>query len=371
MNDHKNAMRFTVVGAGHGGKAMAAHLARRGFHVQLFNRTAEHIAAIRDYGGIELNEPDGSSYFGPIAVATADMGQAIEGADVIMVVIPAVGHRDVAHQCALHLQDGQIVVLNPGRTGGALEFYHILKQEGCTADVIVAEAQTFVFASRSDGPAEARIFRVKNSVPLAALPATRTREVIEVLRPAYTQFVAAHNVLHTSLNNIGAIFHPALALLNAGRIESTHGDFQFYIEGLTPSVGLVLENLDRERVTVAAALGIRAITALEWLEAAYSATGHNLYEAMQNNPGYVGITAPRTLRHRYIFEDVPASLVPITEFGQRFGVATTSMEMTILMGSIVHGTDYRRRGRTLVDMGVDGMSVTEILRYVETGERPG
>ncbi len=34
----KEKKRFTVVGAGHGGKAMAAHLALMGFPVKLFNQ---------------------------------------------------------------------------------------------------------------------------------------------------------------------------------------------------------------------------------------------------------------------------------------------------------------------------------------------
>ncbi|MBN1483904.1 MAG: NAD/NADP octopine/nopaline dehydrogenase family protein [Chloroflexia bacterium] len=361
---------FLVVGAGHGGKAMAAHLARRGFRVRLFNRTIEHIAAIREYGGINLSEPNGRDYFGPLELVTADMGEALEGVDVVMVVIPANGHRDVARWCAPHLRDKQVVVLNPGRTGGALEFRHVLAQESCTADVAVAEAQTFLFASRSMGPADAKIFRVKNSVPLAALPATRTQEVLEVLQPAYSQFIPAPNVLHTSMDNIGAIFHPALTLLNAGRIESTHGDYQFYTEGVTPSVARVLENLDRERVTVAAALGIRAITVLEWLESAYSSTGSNLYEAIQNNPGYVGIQAPRTLNHRYVFEDVPMSLVPLVYLGEYLGVATVSMESMIHLASVIHGTDYRRRGRSIEQMGLADLSVREIAHYVETGEKP-
>jgi opine dehydrogenase len=366
-----NGTSFTVIGAGHGGKAMAAHLARRGFRVRLFNRTFEHVAAICEYGGIKLIEADGREYFGPMEAVTANMAEALEGAEVVMVIIPANGHRDVARWCAPHLKDGQIVLLNPGRTGGALEFRHILDEEGCRADVIVAEAQTFLFASRSTGPAEAKIFRIKNSVPLAALPATRTRAALEAIRPAYPQFIAAPTVLHTSLNNIGAIFHPALTLLNAGRIESTRGNYQFYIEGVTPSVARVLENLDRERVTVAASLGIRAITVLEWLEAAYSSSGTNLYEAIQNNPGYVGIRAPRTLRHRYIFEDVPMSLAPIVELGRRFGVATVSMETMLHLAAVIHGTDYHRRGRTLWHMGVDDLSVREIRQYVETGEKPG
>jgi len=79
--------------------------------------------------------------------------------------------------------------------------------------------------------------------------------------------------------------------LNAARIEGTGGEFQFYIEGVTPSVARVLEVLDRERVTVAASLGIRGRTAMEWLKMAYGATGEDLHEAIHNQVGYYGIMA--------------------------------------------------------------------------------
>ena len=38
--------RYTVIGAGHGGKAMAAHLALMGKEVTVFNRTAAHIEVV-------------------------------------------------------------------------------------------------------------------------------------------------------------------------------------------------------------------------------------------------------------------------------------------------------------------------------------
>ena len=206
----------------------------RGYTVRLYNRSYEHIAdTLR--GGIEVTLEDGEQEFGPVAYVTSDMAFALTGARLVMVVVPASAHRDIAIACAPHLRDGQIVVLNPGRTGGALEFRNVLRENNCTADVIIAEAETFLFASRSNGPAQAQIFRRKNTVPLAALPSTRTGEVLDVLQEVYPQFIAAPNVLYTSLNNMGAVFHPALTLLNAGWIEATGGQFEFYIDGVTPS----------------------------------------------------------------------------------------------------------------------------------------
>ncbi len=363
-----NMTKFAVIGAGHGGKTMAAHLALMGFPTVLYNRTPDHIAAIRELGYIDLESFEGGPRGrGKLIKATSDISEVLEDVDIIMVVVPSSAHCDIAKICAPHLKDGQIVILHPGRTCGAIEFAKELGNNHCPVEPIIAEAETFIYASRSEGPAQARIFRIKEAVPLAALPATRTSEVLDRIHEAFPQYIDGVNVLQTGLNNMGAIFHPALTLLNAGRIEDTRGDYQFYIEGVTPSVARVLEVLDRERVTVASALGIRARTALEWLALAYDTTGSDLYEAIQNQQGYYGIKAPTTLYHRYIFEDVPMSLVPIASLGERYGVSVRGMDAIIRLACFVHRTDYWRRGRTVDKLGIDGLSVGELIRYVNEG----
>ena len=364
----KQKTRYTVIGAGHGGKAMAAHLALMGFPTTLYNRTPEHIAAIKELQGIELESSEGGPRgFGKLECVTSSIAEALAQSEMIMVVVPSSAHADVAKACAPHLRDGQIVLLHPGRTCGSIEFVKVLHDQNCLADVTIAETETFIYAARSDGPAQARIFRIKEAVPLAALPATRNRLVLDKIREAYTQFFDGGNVLQTGLNNMGAIFHPALTMLNAGWIESTHGDYQFYIDGVTPSVARVLEALDRERVTVASSLGIRGRTGLEWLKLAYDTVGDDLYEAIHNQPGYYGIKAPPTLNHRYIFEDVPMSLVPIAALGERYGVSVRGMDAMIRLACIIHRTDYWRRGRTLDKLGINNLSESELTRYVNEG----
>ena len=362
--------KYTVIGAGHGGKAMAAHLALMGFRVTLYNRTADHVTVIKKRGGIDLESAEGGPHgFGKLAKVTSDMGEALKDAAIVMVVVPSSAHADVAQKIAPYLKNGQIIILHPGRTCGAIEFTKVIRDNGCKADVTISEAETFIYASRSDGPAQARIFRIKEAVPLAALPATRTQQVLDAIAPAYPQFIDGVNVLQTGLNNMGAIFHPALTLLNAGWIEATHGDYQFYIDGVTPSVARVLEVLDRERVTIASSLGIRARTALEWLQLAYDTVGNDLHEAIHNQPGYYGIKAPPTLNHRYIFEDIPMSLVPMASLGERYGVSVRGMDAIIRLACIVHRTDYWRRGRTLDKLGINDLSVGELTLFVNEGVR--
>ena len=361
---------FTVIGAGHGGKAMAAHLAIMGKRVSIYNRTFANVELIGKRGGIELESYEGGPRgFGEIVLVTSDMQEAIKDAEVIMVVVPSSAHASLAKLMGPYFKSGQIVILHPGRTCGTIEFDKILHDMDISADITISEAETFIYASRSDGPVQARIFRIKDAVPLSALPANRTHKVLEALNDVYPQYIDGTNVLHTGLNNMGAIFHPALTILNAGRIESTLGEFQFYIDGVTPSVARVLEALDRERVTVASAVGIRARTAMEWLKIAYNVTGADLNEAIHNQSGYHGIMAPSTLNHRYIFEDVPMSLVPIAALGQQYGVSVRGMDSLIRMACIINRTDYWRRGRTLDKLGISGLSVTELKHYVDEGVR--
>ena len=106
---------------------------------------------------------------------------------------------------------------------------------------------------------------------------------------------------------------------------------------------------------------------MEWLKLAYDTSGEDLHEAIQNQPGYYGIKAPSTLSHRYIFEDVPMSLVPIASLGQRYGVSVQGIDSIIRLACIVHKTDYWRRGRTLEKLGIGNLSVGELTRYVEEG----
>ncbi len=361
---------FAVLGAGNGGLAMAAHLALKGIRVHLWNRSPERLLPIQRSGYIHLiaspDRPDLPQGHAEIPVVTNDIAEAIDGARVLMVVVPATGHAEVAERLAPHLQDGQIIVLNPGRTGGALEVLHVLQRHGVKRDVIVAEAQTLLYASRALNPGQVQIFGIKNSVPVAAIPAYRTPEVVKALSVAYSEFVPGDNVMKTSMDNIGAIFHPAVTVLNAARIESTHGDFEYYIDGITPSVAQVLETIDAERVAVAAAMGFHCMTAREWLYIAYGASGRTLFEAIRANQGYYGIKAPPIIMHRYITEDVPMSLVPIASLGEMLGVDCPSIRAIVHLANLMHGCDYWQTGRTAEKMGLAGLSLRDLrLRILE------
>lgn len=356
---------WCVAGAGNGGLAMAGHLGLLGFKVHLYNRTDEHLNAVRWYGGVDME--GAVEGFGPIALATSSIQEALQGADVVMIVTPSTAHYSFAAKMAPFLQDGQIIVLNPGRTGGALEFRQVLKNEKCPARPVIVEAQTFIYASRMLTRHRAHIFRVKNGVPVSALPSFLTPGVLAVLNNAFPEFTAGTNVLATSLENIGAVFHPALTLLNAGWIESTGGDFEYYIQGISPSVAKVLQKIDDERLALARALGIRTVSAREWLYLSYDSSGDSLCEAIRATSSYIGIKAPSTINHRYIWEDVPMSLVPMSSIGAMLQIPTPTINLIITLAEDMLETNYRSSGRTVETLGIKGMTIEDIHRLVTEG----
>ncbi len=355
-----------VAGAGNGGLAMAAHLSLLGCKVNLFNRSPERLMAVKMNGGISVTgELNG---FAKLNTITSDPQEAVDKMDLIMIVVPATAHRTMANLLGPYLADGQIVILNPGRTGGALEFSEVLRQIGIKAYPFIAEAETLLYACRITNPAQVKIFAIKNSVPVATLPAYHIPDVLNVVRKVLPQFAPGDNVLKTSLSNVGSVFHPALTILNTAWIEERHGDFDYYHEGASPSVARVLEAIDAERVAVADAIGIKVATAREWLYLAYGAAGNDLYSAMQANIGYSGVRAPNTIDHRYITEEVPTSLVPIASLGDQLGVPVPTIKAIIHLANILHKRDYWAIGRTSAHLGLAGLSVQQIRRLVEEGK---
>lgn len=357
-----------VIGAGNGGTAIAGYLASCGAKVNLCDLFPEYLEGIKSAGGIELVLEEKTS-FQTLNMVTSDVSEAISGVRLIMVVTPSFTHRIIARSCAPVLQDGQIIVLNPGRTGGALEFLEVIQKEGCHKDIIVAETQTLIYSCRKIGDNKAEIYGVKKEVDLGAFPANRTQEVLDALHPYYPQFQAAKNCLETSLSNIGALFHPSPILLNIGRIENDKNGYRYYWDGITPSVAVLVKAVDRERMAVAHAFGVEVLSAEEWLRQSYDTYGDDLYQLLQHNQAYGDIQAPHTIQARYVTEDVPMSLVPISELGHIAGVSTPNIDSVITLTSTIYQRDFRGEGRNAVNLGIQEMTLEQVAHYFETGKK--
>lgn len=356
-----------VLGAGHGGLALAGDLGRMGFEVTLFSFFAPELAPVRERGGVELSgEITG---FGPIAHVVDSVVEAVEAAELLLIVAPAVAHQTYASLLAGGLRDGQTVVLNPGRTGGALEFDRALRRFGCRADIRLAEAQTFIFAAESRGPAAVEILKEKDVLRVAALPGADTPAVVETLRGLYPQIEPAESVLETSVNNVGGVVHPAAMLLNTAALERSAAgeDVRFYKHQVNRHIAsLVMEKVDRERVAIGRAVGLGDVwTILDWYRASYGVEGESLYEVLQKHPYYAGFHSPtHLLGYNHIPDEVPNSLVPLASLGADLDVPTPTIDALVDLACVMTDVDWWSEGRTVASLGLGGMTAGEMREFV-------
>ena len=358
-------MKIAVIGAGNGGQSIAGYLALQGYATSLYDIDVQKMDILKQKGGIELTgRIEG---FGKIDCITTDIAEAVKGATIVMVTTVANAHRAVAKSMAPYVEEGQVIILNPGRTCGALVFNQTLQTQGCTKRYYLGEAQTLVYACRVIENGKVNIIGVKDEVFLSGLPASDTDYILSKINPMYPCFVKADNVLRTSLENIGAMFHPCVCLFNAATIER-QDEFWFYRD-MTEQVARFIEKFDKERLAVGKAYGVDLLSVTEWIKFAYKDTeGDTLCERMKNNPAYHDIKAPGTIFTRQLTEDIPTGVLPIMELGKAAGVDVpllTSMVNTI---EALLDMDLHTNGRSLKNLGLEGKSKDEILNFVTNGE---
>ena len=352
------SMRIAIIGAGNGGQAMAGHFALLGHEVRLYNRRLDRLGEVVHHRTIRLKEAVVGQV--QLALVSDSLQGAIDGAELVMVTTTADAHRDLARQMAPHLHAGQQVVLNPGRTLGALEFASVLRSMGVKG-VLVAEAQSLIYACRAEAPGEVRVIGVKDRVMLAAHPAKDTDAVLAKVNSVFPCFIKAPHVLATSLENIGAIFHPPVILFNAAAIE--RGNMFYFYQDMTPAVADFIEALDAERLAVGKAYGLDLLSVSDWVSFAYEGiSGSTLLEKMRNNPAYDRIQAPATLHSRLLLEDVPTGVIPMAELGALAGVPTPLLLAVRHMTEGLLGMDFAAGGRTLRRLGLEGHTAESLLR---------
>ncbi|MGV9798553.1 NAD/NADP octopine/nopaline dehydrogenase family protein [Mycobacterium sp. NPDC003449] len=352
---------FAILGMGNGGHAFAAYLGLRGQRVQVWDVDSARIDELRQIGSVTAR---GSALTGSatLDVVSSDLEEAVAGAGVILVVIPTMFHASVAEQMAAHVKDDQLVILNPGATGGALEVRGILRRAGA-GSITVGETNNMLFTCRSARPGTVLVHAIKDRVDFACLPASATTAAIATLSPVLPQFHAVRNVLLTSLANINAMVHPLPTLLNAARCD-TAAPFDYYHEGITPAVASLIERLDKERLEIADAYGVEVQTLPEWYTDSYGRQVETLYDAVHNNVAYTDIAGPTTLQTRYLLEDVATGLVPLSELGRAAGVTTPLIDAAIDLASSLIDVNFRERGRTLARLDLERLSVPEIAAAV-------
>lgn len=342
-NEKSNTIkRVFVCGAGHQGLSMAAHLALNGVKVTLWNRSIDNIAEIVRNKKIYCS----GAVNGIAKVERASDNLAEVISDFVMVTVPSNAHREVAQRLAPYVHKDMVIVLNPGRTFGAIDFYMTLQECGVKEFPQIAETQTIVYTCRKSSADSVVIYALKNNVKIAALRNSDMMYIMKKMPGCLKKYLKTEDsVAVTSFSNVGMVLHCSPIMMNIGWIETKKTDFKYYYDGISETIADFLEKIDAERMNVAKALGVEVQSVSDWLKETYHVIGNNLYECIQNNPFYKEIDAPKTIHCRYILEDVPNGLVPVEFLGEQMGIDTPNITLIINLANIVLNRNFRKEGR--------------------------
>ena len=364
--------KIAILGAGNGGCTTAADLTLRGFPVTLYSRSDSiTLKAVQERGGLEYTGLLGEGFV-PIKRITTNLKEAVEDAELIMIVVPGKGHEYYARSLPPILQEGQMVFLSPGHMGGGLHFQKILKEGAPSLKIKVAEVNSLPYGCRLIGPAKVWVYLQNKNLLLGAFPGKYTQEMKKVIIQLYSTLVIAKNVMECGMNYLNAVIHVAGMMMNAGWIEFTKGDFFYYYQGITPAIGRTIEALDRERVQGLIKLGLSDISFLDiFYRSGYTtkeawASG-SVYRAFQESEVNKSRRAPQDLDHRYLMEDCPYGILPMSEVCHWIGVPTPVMDALITLSSVATGIDFRKEGLTLDKMGLTGLDLKDMDAFLFEG----
>lgn len=112
----------------------------------------------------------------------------------------------------------------------------------------------------------------------------------------------------------------------------------------------------------------------DWFERVYGVRGASLDETCRslttNSDGpYQATGTPSAWTHKYIAEDVPVGLMPMSELGRAAGVPTPAIDAVIRLACVLAGNDFAADARTLDRMGLAGIGAAQLRRTLTDGFR--
>lgn len=365
-------MKVAVLGGGNGAHAIAADLSLGGIAVKMWEhpKFSEKFQRTLQSGKIEI-EGVARQGIAELAEVTMDLKKAIKGVDLIMVVMPAFGHEEIARLCAPLVEESQTIILIPGNAGSFV-FMKTFKELNVKKNLTLCETSTLPYATRLIGSAHVKVLIKARIVPLGVFPAKETNKVVEKFKSLYPETIAARNVIEAAINNPNPIVHSAGSLLNAGRIEYSSGEFYFYKEGLTKAVGNLIVAMDEERIAISKALGVRIYSTEETSSDSFLNTSMDVLFGSGSPPRLELEPAgkqrsPSNLEDRFITEDVPFGLVFMASLGKMIGVHVPVMEAVIRLFSTINKSDYWKMGRNMERLGISNLSKEALIKLLEKG----
>ena len=341
-------MKVTIVGCGNAGLIHAAKIFEKGNNqiclLKTSNTNSAYFEKIVAEGGYRVHDLTnrGKDFFVEPVLTTRDPRQAMDFADVVLVMTTTLQHEDVARLIGPYAHDGQIIAMCPGYMG-SLIFKKYVK-----AKVLYSEWETTAYNGRvvENDYVKITFYNPRNAI--SVLPISKSREVLDVFSQLFdnTHYLRT-NILESAIHNPNMIVHTIGMTFSAARIEYSKGEYWMYREGFTDSIVNVINAFDKQKNEVLKAYGCEP---LGYFEAAKWRNEEDLsIDAMTSFRSFADSSnkGPMFLRHRYLLEDVPMGLGLYISLGKVAGLDTSIAESVMTLASALLGENFASKSRSI------------------------
>jgi opine dehydrogenase len=355
-------MRVAILGAGSIAYGNAALLCSLGHEPILWSPSGKRGIALAE-GAPLVSDGALSGEFSLRVARSCEV--AVTEAEVVLLALPANGHRFAMDAAAPHLRPDQTVIISSHTSFSGLYLAKKLAEREVELPIVVWG--TTVTAGRQTSDASVNVSAIRAKVDFATIPASAAAHGLRICQTLFgDRFVERPDALAISLSNLNPQNHLGIALCNFTRME--HGEIWGQNENNTDSVGRLLEALDAERLAIAEAAGYEVRTIREHYNLSFHVEPGPVGEmartlAARGNGGY----GPASTDTRYVLEDAPFGLHPTVLLGRLTGRPAILHQAGIDVFSALYGRDLAAGNDLLGDIGLASMSLAELKALVRNG----
>ena len=346
--------KVSIVGAGPAGFALAADLENCGTSVLVYSHPTHlrHAIDVVDRGCLKASGViEGSTN----PRVTFNMSEVVDFSTIIILTVPSTGQETVLQELKKFSLRQHTIIAVPGN------LFSLVTDAEIGIEYIL-ETNLSPYSCRMD-EGELAVMGKKSRIFIAALQKDLSpafNEKIQSIFPMELKWCS--NVIEVCLSNVNGVFHPLMMLMNAGRIESTAGDFLVYRDGLTRSVANAILAVDGVRMKIGQAFGFPLRTVMEVSNECYGQNFTDLVDLAQNSGPHNKLKAPSDMENRNISEDVPNLLVSWHDLAEKLGIDASPIKAVIILVGMATGIDYMQSGRNLRKLHLEDMSRGELIQ---------
>lgn len=326
---------YLIVGGGNVGLATAVHLSSQGNRVDIFSRHYSSINQTKTIFSTGVFSP--GNY--PIATCSNQIQEiaATDHGKLPRNIVLCCRGQDIESYARILGEyiniKNNIIIMCASRFSGRI-FCKVLQREFGVMETqlpAVADVNNSPFVSRGNAKDQVAIHEFKNQFQVAAQNLEMTERIVATYQDSFHNLQTATSSLQVNLEKCNDILHIPLIIASLAQWEIGE-NYNFY-RGIGPRTANLIGELDRDRLTIAKALGIPHLSDMyDYFKTSYGTTGASLYEHIHQIKAFANATSNNP-HHRYLTEDLPFGAFPLQILARLIGVDTPFLDSCITLGS--------------------------------------